>query len=108
MKFPTRIFHEYPANKIIVSTFLCVLLSGLFVLITAYSQQNQLNINRASFEEIQQLPISQEASEKIYEYILFYGGFRSIYDLRKIEEISAQKFEEIKPMVRIAPPESLG
>jgi hypothetical protein len=67
-----------------------------------------LNINQATFEEIQQLPISQEASEKIYEYLLYYGGFRSIYDIRKIQEISAEKFEEIKPMIRIAPPESLG
>ncbi|MCI0474293.1 MAG: helix-hairpin-helix domain-containing protein, partial [Ignavibacteria bacterium] len=54
------------------------------------------------------MPISKQASEKIYEYLLNYGGFRSVYDLRNIKEITAEKFEEIKPMVKISAPESLG
>ncbi len=80
---------------------ICSLLNG-------YSQQEQLDINNASFSEIQQLPISKQASIEIYDYLLYYGAFRSIYDLRKIKAIDAKQFEEIKPMIKISPPESLG
>ena len=86
-------------------TLLCLFSCSL---LKAYSLQDQLDINRASFVQIQQLPISQQASEKVYEYVLFYGGLKSIYDLRKINEISAEKFEEIKPMIKVVAPESLG
>lgn len=91
-------------------TSVLVLLCCFWLLsfLNGYSLQNQLNINRASFKEIQQLPISQKASEEIYEYLLYYGGFRSIYDLRRINDITAEKFEEIKPLIKITPPESLG
>lgn len=88
-----------------VSVTLWLILSFDFCI--AYSLQNQLDINKASYEQIEQLPISKKAAEQIYDYILQYGGFNSIYDLRKIPEISSTKFEEIKPMIRISKPEGL-
>jgi len=74
----------------------------------AYSLQNQLDINKATYEQIEQLPISKAAAEHIYDYILEFGGFSSVYDLRKITEISDTKFEEIKPVIKITKPEGLG
>ncbi|MEO0092591.1 MAG: helix-hairpin-helix domain-containing protein [candidate division WOR-3 bacterium] len=84
------------------------LLLGFFSfsgVIIAFSQQNQLDINKATLNEIKQLPISQNVAEKIYEYILYYGGFKSIYDLRKIKEITPEKFEELKPLIYISKPQ---
>jgi DNA uptake protein ComE-like DNA-binding protein len=87
---------------------LSVFFSGFFVLSSAYSLQNQLDLNKASFEQIRQLPISYKACEEIYTYLLNYKGFTSVYDLRNIKDINAEKFEEIKPMVKISKPEVGG
>ncbi|MCX7785598.1 MAG: helix-hairpin-helix domain-containing protein [candidate division WOR-3 bacterium] len=88
--------------------FLLFCFCSVSITYPAFTQQKQLDINKASLNEIKQLPISELAAEKIYEYILYYGGLKSIYDLRKIKEISPEKFEELKPLIYISKPKERG
>jgi hypothetical protein len=74
----------------------------------SYSRTEMLDINASPLSEITKLPISKRAQEKLYEYLLHYGSLRSIYDLRKIKEITPVEFETLKTMIKVTPPESLG
>ncbi len=100
----TEISHGFIFSVVLLTIFV----SGFSTFTLAYSLQNQLDINKASFQQIQLLPISYKACEDIYTYLLNYKGFTSVYDLRKIKDISAEKFEEIKPMVEITKPTTGG
>jgi len=70
---------------------------------TPYSYQNQLDINRAEYEEIVKLPVSEEIAERIYDRILYQGPLQSIYQLREIEGIDQKLLLKLKPLIRIAP-----
>ena len=83
---------------------LIILLSGpQFLLAQPYSAQNQLDLNNATFEEIQQLPVSAEIAERIYHRVLYKGDFLSIYELREIEGIDQEVLNQIKSLIRIEP-----
>lgn len=71
---------------------------------TPFTIERQLDINNANLAEIKSLPIDSIVAEKIYEYLLTYGRFNSIYDLRKIKELTPEDFELIKPLIYIAKP----
>ncbi len=86
--------------------FLCVI--SVAAADVSFSPQHQLDINKAALDEIKRLPISQHVAEKIYEYLLYHGEFKSIYDLRKIKEITPEKFEEIKPLIYISKSKERG
>ncbi|MCS7258633.1 MAG: helix-hairpin-helix domain-containing protein [candidate division WOR-3 bacterium] len=75
--------------------------------IGAFNQYEQLDINKAPLRDLEKLPISKIAKEKLYEYLLHYGALKSIYDLRKIKEITPEEFETLKLMIKITPPESI-
>ncbi|MEO0072268.1 MAG: hypothetical protein ABIK10_02345 [candidate division WOR-3 bacterium] len=84
---------------------LFLLLTGTIrILLGAYEQ---LDINNGPLTRLEELPISQAAKEKLYEYLLHYGALRSIYELRRITEITPEEFETLKLMIKITPPESI-
>jgi DNA uptake protein ComE-like DNA-binding protein len=62
-----------------------------------------LDVNNATFEEIQKLPVPREIAEKIYERILYKGDFTSIYELKEIEGIDQAMLNRLKPLIRIEP-----
>ncbi|MEO0077005.1 MAG: helix-hairpin-helix domain-containing protein, partial [candidate division WOR-3 bacterium] len=102
MKKQLQIFTDINyGRKLIFGVGSFVLISGIFVLVSSYPPHNQLDINNATYEQIQELPLSKIAIERIYQYLLLYGEFNSIYDLRKIKEISPEEFELIKPIIKI-------
>jgi DNA uptake protein ComE-like DNA-binding protein len=68
-----------------------------------YSRENQLDINNATLEEIQRLPVSAEIAENIYQRILYKGDFKSIYYLKEIEGIDQELLNILKPLIRIEP-----
>jgi DNA uptake protein ComE-like DNA-binding protein len=80
-----------------------VLLLMMGHLLTIYADNPQLDLNNASFEEILKLPIPPEIAEKIYGKITFQGPLESVYELNKIEGMTAELFLKIKPLVRIVP-----
>ncbi|NOG45539.1 MAG: hypothetical protein HND50_09920 [Calditrichaeota bacterium] len=95
----------FKKNTIFSFTFvlLCVLSGTLFSQDTIYSPENQLDINKATQEEISALPISEELAERIYQHITYRGYLQSIYDLRKIEGIDQDLFDTLKPLIRVEP-----
>lgn len=80
-----------------------MLLLALFVL--AYSDSAQLDINKATRQEIMRLPVDSVTAERIWERIDAYGRLNSIYELLQIPGITPEKFEELKPLIMVTPRE---
>ncbi len=66
-----------------------------------YTPQNQLDINHATLQEIEKLPISRADALSIYNYIYYRSYLGSIYDLRQIPQIDQEKFNRIKPLIKV-------
>ena len=71
------------------------------MLISAENQQ--LDLNQATLNEIKSLPISEKQAEDIYYYRTYRKYFDSVYELRDIKSISQITFNRIKPLVKILP-----
>lgn len=87
-------------NSLII-LFLCG--SLLFAQQSAYSPQNQLDLNNASFEQISGLPIPITLAEEIYQRITYQGPLKSVYELNSIKGMTPELFQKIKPLVKIEP-----
>ncbi|MCK4339928.1 MAG: helix-hairpin-helix domain-containing protein, partial [Candidatus Cloacimonetes bacterium] len=73
--------------------FFLVLIISTFVQI--FAQNEQLDLNQASFNEIKSLPITEKQAEDIYLYRTYIKYFDSVYDLRKIKSIDQITFNKI-------------
>lgn len=76
---------------------------AVFFLGAVFSRENQLDINRADFAEIRQLPVDSVMAQEIYEYLMRYGRLNSIYDLLKVPGMTLEKLDELKPLIYISP-----
>ncbi|MEO0155874.1 MAG: helix-hairpin-helix domain-containing protein, partial [candidate division WOR-3 bacterium] len=65
---------------------------------------NQIDLNRAKLEDIYRLPLDSALSQTIYNHRQIYGPFRSVYELLNVPGMDPEKFEKIKPLVKIAVP----
>ncbi len=74
--------------------FLFLILMSLCLL---YAEK--IDLNSATLEQIQTLPISEQQAKDIYEYRQFIAFFKSIYDLRKIDSIDQETLLKLKPLV---------
>lgn len=86
------------------------LVCGLVLLALAraagpYSSSNQLDINRATLEQVRGLPVDSGLAQRIFEYVQEYGRLRSIYELLKIEGVTPARLAELKPLVFVSQPE---
>jgi comEA protein len=64
--------------------------------------RSAVNINRASGNELMQLPhIGEEQAQKIIEYRKTQGDFKSVEELRRVPGIGPEIFEEIKYLVSV-------
>ena len=91
-------------QKILVLIVILQLLVGaLYSQDVAYSPENQLDLNNATFEQITRLPIPLELAEKIYTRILYQGPLSSVYELNQIEGVDPAIFLTIKPLLKIEP-----
>ncbi len=70
---------------------------------TLYSEENQLDINKASYKEIAQLPITEALAKRIHNRILYRGPFDHIYQLNQIEGMTTEIFNRIKKLIRVSP-----
>ncbi len=75
----------------------------LLFLIVVFLSETQLDINRATLDEIRGLPVDSLTALRIYEYRELYRRFNSIYDLLKVPGITLEKLDELKPLVYISP-----
>ena len=74
----------------------------VLLLLTVYGPSNQLDINRASLDEMLELPVASCVAEGIFDYVQSYGRMNSVYDLMRVEGMSAAKLDELKPMVYVS------
>ncbi len=70
---------------------------------TPYSSSSQLDLNRASLEEISRLPISAGLSRAIFEFREYRKLFDSIYDLMDVPGMTPEAFASIRNLVKVAP-----
>jgi competence protein ComEA len=62
----------------------------------------RLDLNRASVDELQQLPgIGPVLAQRVVERRAKSGGFRSVDDLRRVKGIGAKRLERVKPLVTV-------
>ena len=62
----------------------------------------RININKASAEELTELPgIGEKTAERIIEYRETYGVFQSIEEITAVSGIGAATFEKIKDLITI-------
>ena len=86
--------------KKIIFFFLVLIIS---ISVQIFAQNEQLDLNQASFDEIKALPISEKQAEDIYLYRTYIKYFESVYDIREIKSINQKTFNRIKPLVKILP-----
>ena len=70
---------------------------------TSYSQENQLDLNRASLDQIKALPIPGDVAEAIYHYRTYRAYFGSIYDLMEVPGMTPELLGKIRPLIHITP-----
>ncbi len=68
-----------------------------------YSAEHQLDLNNATFEQIQDLPIPQVIAQRIYDHITYQGPFENVYQLKEVQGMTQELFLKIKPLVKIVP-----
>jgi DNA uptake protein ComE-like DNA-binding protein len=70
---------------------------------TPYSEEHKLDLNNATLEEIEQLPIPAQVAKNVFDRITFRGPFMNIYEMRKVEGVTQEILNTLKPLVRIEP-----
>lgn len=66
------------------------------------SNSSKININKASIEELKNLPgVGDSLAEKILNYRKENGKFKSIEDLKNVNGIGEKKFESMKEYISI-------
>ncbi|MBD3232920.1 MAG: hypothetical protein GF315_04275 [candidate division Zixibacteria bacterium] len=90
-------------KRIVISILAGVLILCSNSFATPYSEDNQLDINRATYEEIKKLPITEEQTQVLYERVRFGDYLTSIYQIRELPGFDQETFDRIKPMIMIAP-----
>ena len=70
--------------------------------ISKNKEESSLNINKATKEELQNLPgIGQELASRIVDYREQNGKFSNIEDIKNVSGIGESKFEKIKDLITI-------
>ncbi len=83
----------------------CLLLLPLGVRVIRAEEPlvQQVDINRATLDEIRSLPIDEQDAQTLYEYREYTSYFKSIYEIRKLPGFDQGKFDRIKPLVKVLP-----
>jgi DNA uptake protein ComE-like DNA-binding protein len=70
---------------------------------TPYNFENQLDLNRATLEEIRLLPVPEDVAKAIWDHRTYVSFFTNVYDLLQVEGVTPELLVLLKPMVRITP-----
>jgi DNA uptake protein ComE-like DNA-binding protein len=63
----------------------------------------QVDLNRATLAEIEELPITKEQARALWEYREYRAYFSSVYELLELPEIGQEDLDRLKPLVKIVP-----
>ena len=75
----------------------------LFLLPLGLAAADKLDINNATPEELNALPVSEQSIALLEEFLLYHGEFTSIYQVRDIDGISYEDFLLLKEHLAIFP-----
>ncbi|HET9010270.1 MAG TPA: helix-hairpin-helix domain-containing protein, partial [Gemmatimonadaceae bacterium] len=70
----------------------------------ASAREARLDLNRATLQELESLPIPKEVAHDIYEHRVYRGYFTSIYDLMQIESMTPEILRTLSALVVTMPP----
>ena len=71
----------------------------------ATQRPSRLDINRATMEELQQLPgIGEVLARRVIERRTAHGPFRTVDELREVTGIGDKRLERLRPLVVAGPP----
>lgn len=76
---------------------LFILMIGFITVLWA----GKIDLNNATLDELEKLPITKDQAKDIYEYRQYISFFENIYDLREIPSIDQKTLLAIKPLVII-------
>jgi len=63
-----------------------------------------VDLNQASLEELEALPIPEDLAKKIHDYRTFLRPFTDVYELNEVEGMTPEYFAALKPLVSTMPP----
>lgn len=81
------------------------LLFLLFSFSFGFANENLLDLNRATLEQIESLPIPKESAKDIYDYITYKKYLDSIYEIRYVNGMTQETFDKLKDLVKVEPVE---
>ncbi len=111
-KLPSNIGNKLISSKGVASNIARILLLTIIILsfsvvIVAagdyYSPNNQLDINRATYQQIRLLPITEQQAQTLYERVHYGEYLNSIYQIRELPGFDQETFNRIKPLIKITP-----
>ncbi len=70
---------------------------------SVYTSENKLDINNATLEEIEKLPVSRDLAKTIYERITYKGPLESIFELNQIPGVTSDMFGELRKVIAVRP-----
>ncbi|GAB4184560.1 MAG: hypothetical protein Kow00108_22110 [Calditrichia bacterium] len=87
------------AKKIhILVIFLFIMLIG-----SATGQTPKVDINNATKEELQSLPITTEQADALHKRVLYEGPFESIYEILELPEFNPETLKKIRDLIIVNP-----
>jgi DNA uptake protein ComE-like DNA-binding protein len=81
-----------------------ILLAALLLCGVALYGAEPFDLNTATYQQIESLPITKKQAEAIYERLTYEGPLADIYELRELPEIDQATLLRLKPLVRVNPP----
>lgn len=80
----------------------CLWLFALLPKVEAVDSTKQVDINKATAEELAQLPkIGPRIAERIVQYRQEHGPFKTVEDLKAVKGIGAKLLETLRPMITV-------
>ena len=89
-------------KKILITAFLFVMAAGISSGIGSCTKPQNLDINSASIEELNRIPmVDMQLAENIVAYRNANGPFAALEELLNVKGMDEKRLQEIKPFVFI-------
>ncbi len=81
---------------------LAVLTLGTVPALSAAEENDPIDLNRASAQELVQLPgVGETIAKRIVDFREEHGPFKRVEDLMKVKGIGEKSLEKIRPYIRV-------
>ena len=81
---------------------LIVLTAGTVVPLSAAEKADPIDLNRATAQDLTQLPgVGEAIAKRIVDFREQHGPFKRVEDLMKVKGIGEKSLEKIRPYVRV-------